>query len=37
MRKRMNRRRDRKVFRNTAARAKKINIAPRVFRGGIRL
>lgn len=28
---------DRKVFRRTAARSKKINIAPVVYRGGIRL
>lgn len=37
MRKRMHKSRDRKVFRNTAARAKKINIAPRIYRGGIRM
>lgn len=37
MRKKMRRVRDKKVFRNTAARAKKINIAPKVYRGGIRL
>lgn len=32
-----NRRRDRKVFRRTAAKAKKINIDPKIYRGGIRL
>lgn len=36
-RKRMPRRRDKKVFRRTAAASKKINIEPRVYRGGIRL
>lgn len=36
-RKRMSRRRDRKVFKRTAAAAKKINIEPRIYRGGIRL
>lgn len=36
-RKHMPRRSDRKVFRRTAAKAKKININPTVFRGGIRL
>lgn len=34
---RMSRRRDRKVFRRTAAAAKKINISPKIYRGGIRL
>lgn len=38
MSKRMrNRRLDRKVFRRTAAKAKKINIDPKIYRGGIRL
>lgn len=38
MSKRMrNRRQDRKVFRRTAAKAKKINIDPKIYRGGIRL
>lgn len=37
MRKRMSRGTDRKVFRRTAAKSKKININPTVFRGGIRL
>lgn len=36
-RKRMPRRRDRKVFRRTAAASKKINVDPKVYRGGIRL
>lgn len=27
--------RDKKFFRRTAARSKKMNIAPKVFRGGI--
>lgn len=37
MSKRMRRRRDKKVFRATAAKSKKINIDPKVYRGGIRL
>lgn len=37
MSKRMRRRVDRKVFRRTAAKAKKINIDPKIYRGGIRL
>ena len=38
-RSRMSRRRDKRVFARTASsfRTKKINIAPRVMRGGIRL
>uniref|UniRef100_A0AAU8AZH2 DNA binding protein n=1 Tax=Dulem virus 171 TaxID=3145648 RepID=A0AAU8AZH2_9VIRU len=28
---------DRKIFRRTAAKSKKINIAPTIYRGGIRL
>lgn len=28
---------DNKIFRRTAAKSKKINIAPKIFRGGIRL
>lgn len=28
---------DKKVFRRTAAKSKKVNIAPKIFRGGIRL
>lgn len=37
MSKRMRRRPDRKVFRRTAAKAKKINVDPKIYRGGIRL
>lgn len=37
MRKRMKRGRDRKAFRRTAVNTKKINIDPKVYRGGIRL
>lgn len=37
MRKKRNRKVDNKVFRRTAARSKKININPTIFRGGIRL
>lgn len=37
MRKRTNHRKDNKIFRRTAARSKKININPTIFRGGIRL
>lgn len=33
----MRRRKDSKVFRRTAVSSKKINLAPRVMRGGIRL
>lgn len=36
-RRKMSGRRDKKVFRRTAARSKKINIEPVIFRGGIRL
>lgn len=28
---------DKKIFRNTASRVKKINVAPKIMRGGIRL
>lgn len=37
MRKRMPERKDKKVFRNTAVKSKKINISPKSYRGGIRL
>lgn len=37
MRKRMPRGKDNKVFRRTAAKSKKINVNPTIFRGGIRL
>lgn len=33
----MNKRRDRKVFAHTANKTKRINVAPKVYRGGIRL
>lgn len=36
-RKQMPRRKDQKIFRRTAAKAKKINIEPKMMRGGIRL
>lgn len=32
-----NRRKDQKVFRRTAVKSKKININPKIMRGGIRL
>lgn len=28
---------DPKVFRNTAVKSKKINVSPKIYRGGIRL
>lgn len=37
MRKKTNPKVDNKIFRSTAARSKKINIDPKIFRGGIRL
>jgi hypothetical protein len=37
MAKRMRQKRDRKVFRKTADRTKKLNVRPMLFRGGIRL
>lgn len=37
MRKKMRPKKDKKVFRRTAAKSKKININPTVFRGGVRL
>lgn len=33
----MKRRKDRKIFRRTAVKSKKINVNPQIFRGGIRL
>lgn len=36
-RKKMPRMKDRKIFRRTAAKAKKINVEPKIYRGGIRL
>lgn len=37
MRKKMRPGKDKKVFTRTAAKSKKINIDPKIFRGGIRL
>ena len=37
MGKRMSRGRDRQVFRNTAVNSKRINVNPKIYRGGIRL
>lgn len=37
MRKKMPAAKDKKVFRTTAVKSKKINISPVVFRGGTRL
>lgn len=37
MRKRLKRKLDRHIFKRTAVRTKKVNIAPVVSRGGIRL
>lgn len=37
MRKIMKKRKDKKIFAHTANKTKKINIAPKVMRGGIRL
>lgn len=36
-RKKMRKSVDKKVFRRTASKAKKINIEPKIYRGGIRL
>lgn len=37
MRRRMPERKDRKVFKRTAVKAKKVNIDPTVYRGGYRM
>lgn len=37
MRRKMPHRKDQRIFRRTAAKSKKINIDPTIFRGGIRL
>ena len=37
MRKKTKPKLDNKIFRRTAAQSKKINIDPKIFRGGIRL
>lgn len=36
-RKKMHARSDKKVFRRTAVKSKKINIEPKIYRGGIRM
>lgn len=36
-RQRMKKRSDRRVFRNTAVKSKKVNVEPVIYRGGIRL
>lgn len=36
-RKRVNKRRDKRIFSKTANKTKKINVEPKVMRGGIRL
>lgn len=37
MRKKMSNKKSKALFKRTAAKTKKINIAPKVYRGGIRL
>lgn len=37
MRRKVKPRKDKKVFKRTAVKSKKINVDPKVFRGGIRL
>lgn len=37
MRTKMRMKKDKRVFRNTAVKSKKINLSPRSMRGGIRL
>ena len=37
MRRKVPKAKDKKIFRRTAAKSKKININPTIFRGGIRL
>ena len=37
MRRKMKPRKDSKIFRNTAAKGKKINLGVKLYRGGIRL
>lgn len=37
MRSRVNKSLDKKIFRHTATKSKKINIDPDIYRGGIRL
>lgn len=37
MRRKVKARKDKKVFKRTAVKSKKINVDPKIFRGGIRL
>lgn len=37
MRRKVKPRKDKKVFKRTAVKSKKINVDPKIFRGGIRL
>ncbi len=37
MGKRMKKNKDKRIFKNTADKSKKVNISPKVMRGGIRL
>lgn len=37
MRKKVKAKKDKKIFRKTAIKSKKMNVVPPVFRGGIRL
>lgn len=37
MRRKVRPRKDKKVFKRTAVKSKKINVDPKIFRGGIRL
>lgn len=37
MRKKVKKSKDKRVFRNTASKSKKINVRPAIYRGGIRL
>lgn len=37
MRRKVKPRKDKRIFRRTAVKSKRINIDPKVFRGGIRL
>lgn len=36
-RKKVNKKRDKRIFRKTAVKSKKMNVDPPIFRGGIRL
>lgn len=37
MRRKVKARKDKKVFKRTAVKSKKINVDPKIYRGGIRL